>query len=207
MHVARETTEESLAAVREALDAGRIVLVPTDTVYGIAVRADDEAAVARMYSAKGRAVEQPTAVIFPSIDAVMEAFPDLGARAAWAMRALLPGPWTLIIDNPDGRWPWLTGGAPAPIGVRVPAGTLPLPPIAATSANASGQPTATTVDELDPSVAGQVAAAIDRGPLPRDMESTVLDIVAWSNGDGEVRVLRDTAGRAGQALAALADGP
>lgn len=207
MHVEREATEQAVARVRAELDRGEMVLVPTDTVYGIAVRADDQPAVARMYKAKGRPIGQPTAVIFASVDEILEAFPQLGVRGVWALRCLLPGPWTLIVDNPDGRWPWLTGGMPGPIGVRVPAGSLPLPPIAATSANAAGSPTAQTIDELDPSVAGQVRAAIDRGPLPRDNESTILDIVDWSRGDGDVRVLRDTAGRAGQALAVLADGP
>lgn len=96
---------------------------------------------------------------------------------------------------------------PGPIGVRVPAGSLRLPPIAATSANGAGRPTASVVAELDDDVADHVELALDRGELPAGNESTVLDITAWSRGDGDVRVLRDTAGRAGQALAALADGP
>ena len=203
--------QESIGAaaveLRAALDDGQLVVVPTDTVYGIAARADDETAVRALYAAKGRPVGQQTAVIFASLGQVGEHMPDLDPRSRWALNALLPGPWTLIVANPAGRWPWLTGGTPGPIGVRVPAGALDLPPIAATSANAAGRPTAATIDELDDDVADHVVVALDRGTLPAGNESTVLDVTAWARGDGEVHVLRDTAGRAGQALAALADGP
>jgi tRNA A37 threonylcarbamoyladenosine synthetase subunit TsaC/SUA5/YrdC len=80
-----------------------------------------------------------------------------------------------------------------------------LPPIAATSANPTGEPVAVNLRGLDPALAEHVTVAIDRGELPAEGESTVLDLVAWQRGEGDVRVLRDTAGRAGQALAVLAD--
>lgn len=192
-----------LACVQRALEQGELVVVPTDTVYGLAALASDEAAVRRMYECKGRDLAQPTAIVFASIAQLQEALPDLGVRATWAVQALMPGPWTLIVDNPSEQWTWLTGGAAGPIGVRVPAGAVDLPPIAATSANAAGDPTAGELAALDPALAEQVSCAIDRGVLPADRESTVLDITAWSRGDGDVRVLRDTAGRAGQAIAVL----
>ncbi|MCW2926896.1 MAG: Sua5/YciO/YrdC/YwlC family protein, partial [Thermoleophilia bacterium] len=138
-----------LGYVRRALEQGELVVVPTDTVYGIAALAGDEAAVSRLYAAKGRDVSQATAVIFGSVTAAREAFPELSARATWALQSLLPGPWTLIVENPAGHMPWLTGGAAAPIGLRVPAGALDLPPIAASSANRSGEPTIQRVQELD----------------------------------------------------------
>ena len=70
------------------------------------------------------------------------------------------------------------------------------------------EPTASSVAELDPALAGLVTASVDRGALPAaEAASTVLDLVAWERGEGDVRVLRDPAGRAGQALAVLADGP
>ena len=196
-----------LAYVHRALEQGELVVVPTDTVYGLAALASDEAAVRKMYECKGRDATQPTAVVFSSIPQLQEALPDMGVRATWAVQSLLPGPWTLVIDNPDARWTWLTGGVAGPIGVRVPAGAVDLPPIAATSANVAGAPTAAQLTELAPELLEHVSCAIDRGVLPAEGESTVLDLVAWSRGDGDVRVLRDTPGRAGQALAVLADAP
>lgn len=195
-----------LAYVHRALEQGELVVVPTDTVYGLAALASDEAAVRRMYACKGRDAAQPTAVVFSSIRQLLDELPDLDARSTWAVQSLLPGPWTLVVDNPGERWTWLTGGAAGPIGVRVPAGAVDLPPIAATSANVAGQETAAELAALDPALMDHVSCAIDRGVLPVEA-STVLDLVAWSRGEGDVQVLRDTPGRAGQALAVLADAP
>ncbi len=202
-----EAGSSELAYVQRALEQGELVVVPTDTVYGLAALASDEAAVRRMYECKGRDAAQPTAVVFASIRQLQEELPDLGVRATWAVQSLLPGPWTLVFDNPQERWTWLTGGVAGPIGVRVPAGAVDLPPIAATSATVAGEPTAAKLQELPPTLVEQVSCAIDRGVLPAEGESTVLDLVAWSRGEGDVRVLRDTSGRAGQALAVLADAP
>ncbi len=197
-----------LGYVQRALEQGELVVVPTDTVYGLAALASDEAAVRRMYEAKRRDAAQPTAVVFASIAQLRDELgADLGVRASWAVQSLLPGPWTLIIENPGARWTWLTGGTAGPIGVRVPAGALDLPPIAATSANVTGEPTAAGLADLPQELLEQVSCAIDRGTLHPEGESTVLDLVAWSRGEGDVRVLRDTTGRAGQALAVLADAP
>ena len=101
--------------------------------------------------------------------------------------------------------PWLTGGAPGPIGVRVPEHAVELPPIAATSANPAGAPVATSVDEVALELRPHVACAIDRGPIG-DAASTILDLVAWeATGDaGGIRVIRDEAGRAARALELLA---
>ncbi len=198
---------QELAYVQRALEQGELVVVPTDTVYGLAALATDEAAVRRMYERKGRSIDQPTAVVFASIAQLREHLPELDPRVSWAVQSLLPGPWTLIVDNPDGHFPWLTGGEPGPLGVRVPAGAVQVPPIAATSANVTGRGTAPDLRSLDPELIDHVSCAIDRGTLPPEGESTVLDLTAWSRGEGDVRVLRDTAGRAGLALAALADAP
>lgn len=202
--------EQRIADVRAALDRGELVVVPTDTVYGLASRADDEAAVRRMYEVKGRALTQPTAALFASVPQLLDAATELDARTRYAIQALLPGPWTLIVDAPALAWPWLTGGTPgAPIGVRVPAGALDLPPIAATSANPSGAPTAASFAQLDDELVEHVTFVVDRGVLDPAGESTVLDLTDWArrDGDGEIRVLRDTAGRAGHALAVLAGVP
>src|SRR5919204_5969519 len=98
------------------LYAGRPVLLPTDTVYGLVSR-PSEAAVAALYELKGRSAEQPTALVAASVDQLLETIPEL--REA-QLRALLPGPFTLVLPNPERRYPWLAGGNPDAIGVRVP---------------------------------------------------------------------------------------
>lgn len=197
-----------LGYVRKAVEQGQVVLVPTDTVYGLAALASDQDAVARLYALKGRDPAQPTAVVFGTEASLHEVLPRLSQRAAFAVSALLPGPWTLVVHNASGAMPWLTGGEPGPIGIRVPAGALDLPPLAATSANAAGEPTITRVEQLPLELADEVACAVDRGELHHSGgASTVIDLVEWERGEGDVRVLRDEAGRAGQALAALSGAP
>jgi len=206
----RESAE--LGYVRKALEQGALVVLPTDTVYGLAAAADDADAVATLYAAKGRPSSQQTAVIYATVAALRAGFPNLSSRASWAVAALLPGPWTLIVDNPDGQLPWLTGGAPGPIGLRVPVGAYELPAIAATSLNLAGEPTVNTVAEVPAEIAEHVAVAIDRGPLGGaagggTVASTVLDLTAWERGAGDVRVVRDEAERAAQAFVVLRGAP
>src|SRR5258706_14840552 len=97
-----------------ALRAGLLVLLPTDTVYGLA-SAPHEAAARQLYELKGRSREQPTAILAASVEAMIAAVPELDEDL---LRKLLPGPYTLIVANPAGRGPWLTGGEPPLIGVR-----------------------------------------------------------------------------------------
>jgi len=209
MLVIKHPTPDSseLEFVTRALEQGALVVLPTDTVYGLAALASDEAAVAKMYAAKGRRPEQPTAVICASIDQLRTTFPELSNRASWAVAALLPGPWTLIVHNPHGTFPWLTGGVPGPIGLRVPGGALELPPVAATSANVAGSEPATSPADIDPALIEHIACAVDRGSFPTATASTILDLTAWEADTGDVIVVRDEAGRAAQAIAVLSTSP
>jgi L-threonylcarbamoyladenylate synthase len=183
-----------------ALRAGLPVLLPTDTVYGLA-SATDEAAATRLYALKGRARQQPTAIVAAAVDALLEALPELPEEP---LRALLPGPYTLVLANPAGRLPWLTGGEAGPIGVRVP----DLPDAAreviaafglvlATSANEPGGPSPASLDEVPARLRSACAAEVDAGRLP-GTPSTVVDL----SGD-EPRVLREGAVPASEVLARL----
>jgi L-threonylcarbamoyladenylate synthase len=183
-----------------ALDAGLPVLLPTDTVYGLVAACRDDAARA-LYELKGRACTQPTAVLATSIAALLEAVPELDvARLA----RLLPGPYTLVVPNPAGRFPWATGGQPGPIGVRVPH----LPPrteeivaahgvVLATSANDPGGPNPVTLDDVPQRIRAGCGAELDLGPLP-GTPSTVIDLV-----HEEPRILRVGAVPAAEALRRL----
>ena len=104
--------------VIEALAAGLPVLLPADGVYGLC-SAPGEEPVRRLYELKGRGPEQPTAIIAASVETLLELIPELRGRPEAIVRAILPGPYTLVLPNPARRYPWLNGERPDTIGVRV----------------------------------------------------------------------------------------
>jgi L-threonylcarbamoyladenylate synthase len=164
-----------------ALEAGQPVLLPTDTVYGLATSAQREDYATRVYRLKGREATQPTALLAPSIEVLFDCLPELDASARTIVRALLPGPYTLILPNPARRFRWLTGVRTDAIGVRVP--VLPeavqrvvdaVGCVMATSANDPGGPNPVSLDDVPQRIRGAVAAELDLGPLP-GTPSTVID--------------------------------
>ena len=168
-------------AAVDAIRAGRLAIVPTDTVYGLAASAYSEGPVRRLYRAKGRDEIQPTALVADTVDMLLECVPELRGRPALIARALLPGPLTLVLPNPARRFRWLAGDRPESIGVRVPllegkayellscVGAM-----VATSANLPGGPDPRTVDEVPEEIRAAVDAIVDVGPLP-GTPSTVID--------------------------------
>jgi L-threonylcarbamoyladenylate synthase len=191
----------AVAAVR----AGQPVIVPTDTVYGLAASPFAEEPVRRLYRLKGREDAQPTAIVGRDLDLLLEWLPELPHRAATAARALLPGPYTLVLPNPAQRFRWLTGSRPDAIGVRVP--TLDGPgrelldavdALAATSANLPGGRDPRRLDEVPDELRRAAAAEIDGGELP-GTPSTVIDVTG-----AEPVVLREGAMPAREALARIA---
>jgi L-threonylcarbamoyladenylate synthase len=184
----------------EALRTGLPVLLPTDTVYGLASAPDEEPA-RRLYGLKRRSRSQPTAVLAASVEALLGVIPELDEEL---LRKLLPGPYTLVVPNPARRFPWLTGGTPGPIGVRVP--LLPEPVrrivadvgvVLATSANDPGGPNPVTLDDVPQRIRDGCGAELDLGPLP-GTPSTVLDLTG-----AEPQVLREGAVPAADALRRL----
>jgi L-threonylcarbamoyladenylate synthase len=185
----------------ESLRAGQPVILPTDTVYGLAADASSEEAVQRAYALKGRAPVQPSALLAADVDALLESLPELRSRLEPVLRELLPGRYTLVVPNPARRFPSLTGTTPEAIGVRVP--NLPRPTatvvsrigtVMATSANLPGERDPATLDAVPRELAERCGAVLDAGELP-GVPSTVLDLT------GEPRVLREGAVPAAEALA------
>ena len=99
-----------------ALLAGKPVILPTDTVYGLCALADRAEPTERLYELKGRDSRQPTALLAHVLDLLLERLPELRGRGAAIARALLPGPYTLILPNPARRFHWITGSNPDAIG-------------------------------------------------------------------------------------------
>jgi L-threonylcarbamoyladenylate synthase len=104
-----------------AIVRGEVVVLPTDTVYGLAATADRPEGRDVLYALKGREETQPTAIVAGSIELLLGRIPELRGRSEAIVRALLPGPFTLVLPNPARRFPWLCGTSPDAIGVRVPA--------------------------------------------------------------------------------------
>jgi L-threonylcarbamoyladenylate synthase len=195
-----------VTAVQEAvaaIHAAKLVLMPTDTVYGLACRPDDEETARTLSALKGRDVYQPIAIVASSIDVLLERVPELRGEDDAIVRRLLPGPYTLVVQNPALRYPWLAGARPDTIGVRVPDLAGPgrevleaVGAVAATSANIHGAPDPRRVADVSDEILSAVAAVIDGGDLP-GTPSTVLDLTG-----PEPRVLREGAVPADEALAA-----
>jgi L-threonylcarbamoyladenylate synthase len=190
-----------MSAAVEALRAGKPVILPTDTVYGLCALADTAGPTERLYALKGRDSSQPSALLAADLDMLFEAVPELRGQAAVIASALLPGPYTLVLPNPARRFAWLTGSSPEAIGVRVP--TLPEAAarvvaeagcVAATSANLAGGPDPRRLEDVSPELLAQVGATIDAGELP-GTPSTVLDFTG-----SEPRVIREGAASAAAAL-------
>jgi len=185
----------------DALRAGLPVILPTDTVYGLCANAFDEAAVERLYRLKGRGSAQPTAFLCASVEALRDVLPELDEASLGVARALLPGPYTLIVANPQRRFRWLTGERPDTLGVRVP--ELPseavgvvaeLQAVAATSANAPGEPDPRRLDDVPEAIRAGCAAVVDAGELP-GTPSTIIDLTG-----ADARIIREGAAPAGETL-------
>jgi L-threonylcarbamoyladenylate synthase len=193
-----------VAAAVAALREGEAVVMPTDTVYGLAGRAETPAGRDAVYAAKGRDEGRPSALMAASVELLEELLPELRGGLAAHVRALLPGPYTLVVPNPAGRFPWLCGADPSTIGVRVPDLTGPgaeilvgAGAIVATSANLPGGAEPARLEDVPSQLLGAVAAAVDGGTLP-GVASTVIDLRG-----PEPRVLRAGAGSVDEALARL----
>jgi L-threonylcarbamoyladenylate synthase len=192
---------EGVAAAVGAIRAGKAVILPADGVYGLCASAFREGPVRQLYELKGRGEAQPTAMMASSVELLLECVPEFRGRSSVIVRALLPGPYTLVLPNPARRYPWLTGASPETIGVRV--AELPrevqyvldaVGAIAATSANDPGQPAAATLEAVPGGIRAGCAAELDAGPLSGEA-STVIDFTGR-----EPRVLREGAGPVDAAL-------
>jgi L-threonylcarbamoyladenylate synthase len=185
--------------------AGELVVIPTDTVYGLACAPDDAEAVSALSQLKRRGTGQPIALVAASVNGLIEHVPELRGRAEMLARSLLPGPFTLVFPNPARRYRLLTGERPQTIGVRVPElegaaweFLADVAAVAATSANRHGGLDPRRLADVPPEILDGVAATLDGGELP-GAPSTVLDLTA-----PEPRVLREGAVPATDALARVA---
>jgi tRNA threonylcarbamoyl adenosine modification protein (Sua5/YciO/YrdC/YwlC family) len=175
--------EAGIAAATTAIRSGELVVLPTDTVYGVAADAFDPVAVRRLLDAKGRGRDMPPPVLVGSagtLDALGSAVPS------WA-RVLVehywPGPLTIVVRE-QSSLQWDLGDTRGTVAVRMPHDPVALEllartgPLAVSSANTTGQPAATDADRAASMLGDSVSVVLDGGPTTDDRPSTIVDCTA-----------------------------
>lgn len=182
---------EELRAPAEAIKQGKLVLFPTETVYGIGANALDEEAVKKIYIAKGRASDNPLIVHISDFEMLNKLVVEVGNVEKKLIEKFWPGPLTIVFKKKIIVPEVITGGLDT-VAIRMPKDIIAHKlieyskcPIAAPSANISGKPSGTQVEDIIGELDGKVEYVIDGGKVDIGVESTVIRVV-----DGVVHILR-----------------
>lgn len=181
---------EGLRAAVTAIRAGALVVLPTDTVYGVGGDAFLPRAVAALLAAKGRGRDMPVPVLVGSIRMLDGLSTDLPACGRALVEAFWPGPLTIVVRHPP-QLAWDLGEAAGTVALRMPLHPVALEliaetgPLAVSSANRSGAPPALTAPEAETQLGSAVAVYLDAGRAERGLASTIVDVTS-----GGPRLLR-----------------
>ncbi|PIN84114.1 threonylcarbamoyl-AMP synthase, partial [Candidatus Micrarchaeota archaeon CG11_big_fil_rev_8_21_14_0_20_47_5] len=177
----RSDFEDAFLSAKKALKAGKLIIYPTDTVYGIGCDATNNEAVGKVYEAKGRGEDSPLSVVMADLKMIGE-YCEVRQVDEVYMHEHLPGPYTFILKCKEGKE--LPVSRNGKIGVRVPDHFFCITlsrqlkvPIVSTSANLSGKPPPTCVEEIDKKIADAVSLILDGGKCKHSKPSTVVDLV------------------------------
>ncbi|MCL2883980.1 MAG: L-threonylcarbamoyladenylate synthase [Oscillospiraceae bacterium] len=184
-------TAADVALAGQLLAGGQTVAIPTETVYGLAANALDEAAVRHIFEAKGRPADNPLIVHIADRAELIFLVTNIPPVAKKLTDAFWPGPLTLILPRAP-RVPAVVSAGLPTVAVRFPSHPLAQQiiqaagvPLAAPSANRSGSPSPTTAAHVLADLDGRIAAVVDGGPCAVGVESTVVDLTG-----GTPRLLR-----------------
>ena len=172
---------QGLSEAEAALRRGELVVMPTDTVYGIAAEAFDPVAVELLLKAKGRGRDMPPPVLVGTVRAAMALVMDLADVGKDLIDEFWPGGLTIVCRSSP-TLVWDLGETKGTVAVRMPLHPVALDllkrtgPLAVSSANASGRPAATTADEAMDQLGDAVAVYLDGGPCADDVPSTIVDL-------------------------------
>lgn len=176
-----EQRAEGLTEAAAAVRRGDLVVLPTDTVYGIGADAFTPAAVTALLDAKGRGREMPPPVLVGTVRAATALVEDLGPYGQDLIDAFWPGPLTLVCKA-NRALSWDLGDTKGTVAVRMPLHPVALDllketgPMAVSSANRSGSPAAVTAQEAEEQLGDAVAVYLDGGSTTDDTPSTILDL-------------------------------
>lgn len=175
---------EGVGQAAELLRHGECVALPTETVYGLAADAADDAAVAKIFEAKGRPTNHPLIVHIPSPEHLDQWALDLSPAARLLAAQCWPGPLTMLLKKSEKTSDVVTGGLTT-VGLRVPSHPLFLEVLsqvntglAAPSANRYKQLSPTTAQQVIDSLEGRISAVLDGGPCEHGLESTIVDMTS-----------------------------
>ena len=186
-----EKNENILKDLGKEIRNGKLVVFPTETVYGIGANALNKEAVSKIFKAKGRASDNPLIVHISNIEMLNDIVFDVGVIEKKLIKAFWPGPLTIIMKKRNSIPDNVSGGLDT-IGVRMPDNIIARKlieyanvPIAAPSANKSGKPSGTIIDDIIQELSGKVDYIIDDGNSDIGIESTVIQVI-----NNKVRILR-----------------
>ena len=182
---------------RTAIGRGELVVVPTDTVYGLAADAFNAGAVQRLLDAKGRTRQSPPPVLVPGIPTLDALATDVPAEVRALVAEFWPGALTIILTaQPSLQWD--LGDTQGTVALRMPDHQLTREllsetgPLAVSSANLTGEPAATTASEAERMLGDAVAVYLDGGPSG-SIPSTIVDATGLSLPEGRLRIVREGA--------------
>lgn len=184
---------------RQALSRGDLVVLPTDTVYGIAADAFNARAVAGLLAAKGRGRQQPPPVLVAGVATLRALVAEVPEPVERLVEEFWPGGLTIVLPAQPSL-SWDLGETHGTVAVRMPAHTLTLEllqetgPLAVSSANLTGMPAAVMIDQARDMLGDSVSAYLDAGPSETGIASTIVDATRLVGGaEPIVRVLREGA--------------
>jgi L-threonylcarbamoyladenylate synthase len=188
--VERDGAESARTGLELCIAAGGVAIFPADGLYGLACDPLNQTAIERIHRIKGRDEGKPSAVLYFSPLALRELVESLGERTRAAVGALLPGPVTLVVANPEHRYPLACREDPERLGLRLIEGPLTgtMWPVFQTSANHSGEPAPAIFADVPRDILSAVDVAIDGGSLTGS-PSTVIDVTSLDLG-GDWTILR-----------------
>lgn len=176
-----DNRSDAIAAAAAAVKSGGLVVMPTDTVYGIGADAFDTSAVGALLAAKGRGRDMPVGVLVGSwhtIEGLVYSVPD---SARELIRAFWPGALSLVVQQAPSLQ-WDLGDARGTVMLRMPLHPVAIEllretgPMAVSSANVSGRPAASTAEEARDQLGDTVEVYLDGGTAPQQAASTILDL-------------------------------
>jgi len=182
-----------MSAAKNALKAGRLVVLPTDTLYGIGADAFDSEAVAALLRAKGRGRDMPVPVLVGSWNTIDGLVYSVRPQTRDLIRAFWPGGLSLVVEQAPSL-AWDLGDTRGTVMLRMPLHPVALEllrevgPLAVSSANVSGRPPATTVEEAREQLGGSASVYLDGGRAEQGQASTIVDLTGATP-----RILREGA--------------
>ncbi|MFE9846701.1 L-threonylcarbamoyladenylate synthase [Streptomyces goshikiensis] len=180
---ARSGRAEGLREAADAVRRGELVVLPTDTVYGVGADAFSPDAVARVLRAKGRGRQMPSPVLVGSPAALDGLVTDLSVQARELIDAFWPGGLTLVARH-EPSIKWDLGETHGTVAIRMPAHPVAISlldqtgPLAVSSANLTGRPSPQDCDAARAMLGDTVAVYLDAGPTPADVPSSIVDVTA-----------------------------